>query len=1292
MDSLEQLNDFDFMSFSDIDDYLKPTNPTIKKDFVDSLTNLSNLISNGILFINYNIYENLSNQNNNNGLKYTLPKECKKLSEVISKGIRKDKLRNYENQSKNLDNKSIIQKHGIDIIVTDTNGDNESDEDYFGMNQSMIKPHKDFTIDGMDSSMLFDQSAIFSSLDLPGDHIGNQSMIFMDSNERDLFSNDDPANRSSMFLNINGLTDLHNGIDPEGNNSTLVNLTDVDNNYLSTSDIESNNSTAYWDDLSPNVRIPGPVNDPEEFSSEEDDQQLLDEFDQAFAKKKFISLDSSRDIRKLGNRKQKLIRHTYPSSAIQVNQLQVYPDSWNEYDDIKFAKANIKKQNIKNSFPHNKLYPVVETPYTEDDDINSSEFYSPSQKGFVNNYRNDNGNNINNSSFIKDDLSITKDIVNKNIKKFNSLGVGNDESFQKIDPSSSNFSFSNISFITSNDNHSLNSNNNNKSFASSNINRLNTPSPQPSASYYSSNNNNIINSVDNFEYLQSKFNQPIQNDEDINHNLTKSNHVWKYKTKQDLVESSIIIPEDHHHEMLQVQSSDVLPENINIKDKINNIEASLLIVDHDSNKENNNESIIEHTIIKNSASDIDIVSNNKSDSIDPSVVNSTIIKEYENENDLVIEESIGTVKDLITDLEKEISINSENKESEEVEKDEPIEFISDHDNEVENKEELIEYLSDNEENEEQPIDFIQDHDIDESIIFEKDAQSLINDNIIDGNLEDNIIIEEEDSIVGNAIEEALENKSFVIQENAFMDEPFANDLSYAYDGHAAFHEAMKFFEDGNALETIQEEDEEEDIEQKFTVNSNSNSTIDNKLNNNDMCNDDPNPKEALNEEKIFEMIENNINEPEEIINNDDQIIFNEDIIVKDDKLPLIDDQAMNPIPMDNIHNNNEVNIPEIESEDVVDIVIQDNNKTEKILSDSKVTMVNPKKVVKTKMVKKVPVKSNEISVKDKKPLEKSIKKTKPVTTVKKVRKSLVLPTKNLIPTIKKVDPLISNNCVKAFTSSSLKHNIINTGPIEHEVTVSFSDFDNIKPKPKPILKSKSKSKLRTKPIQKPIPKKSIVSGSNVKPLAKSKVNKIKPTKTISKTSSNKAVLSKTNKKLIRKKVAADPKILDQKNTNTIRKRTISRSRRDSNIFNSEHHITYFPKSKRKTIIEYKIDIQSKENIYYQWVKNLLPEYTHKFVKYELCEVMSKSFVFEALIKKLSPEYESNDYNPRRNIFKTLLPLDNINKFNEVLNYIQKQMKITVVITAYDLHFGNLSSIFIIIRQLQRYENNHIINN
>jgi len=68
----------------------------------------------------------------------------------------------------------------------------------------------------------------------------------------------------------------------------------------------------------------------------------------------------------------------------------------------------------------------------------------------------------------------------------------------------------------------------------------------------------------------------------------------------------------------------------------------------------------------------------------------------------------------------------------------------------------------------------------QSIFFEKDSEVLINENIMNGNLEDHIIIEEGDSFVGNAIEEALENKSLVIQESAFIDEPFSNDLSFSF--------------------------------------------------------------------------------------------------------------------------------------------------------------------------------------------------------------------------------------------------------------------------------------------------------------------------------------------------------------------------------------------------------------------------------------------------------------------------------------------------------------------------------
>jgi len=368
MECLEQLDNFDINSFSDIDDYLKPINTNIKKDFVDSLTNLSKIISNGIVYVNFGIYENLKQTNDS---QYTIPKECKILNDVVTKGTRRDTLRQCRklySDSSHTNKSSISTNNSIDIVVTDTDGFDE--EEYFGMDQSMIKPHHDFNFNGADSSLLFDQSAIFSNLDLNGDgNVANQSMIFMDSHGKSIFSNDNPANRNTMYLNINGLT-----ADAEGNNNTYVNLTDMDNNYLSTSDNESNNSTAYWDDLtSTGIRIPA-VNDPEEYLNEdEDDQFLIDEFNQAFASKKFASVDTH-DLKYHGYGKQNKIRHTYPnSSAIQVNHYQIYPDQWNEMDEA------LKKQGLhKTGLLHKKLYPVVETPYLNDS--NSSFDYSPSSE------------------------------------------------------------------------------------------------------------------------------------------------------------------------------------------------------------------------------------------------------------------------------------------------------------------------------------------------------------------------------------------------------------------------------------------------------------------------------------------------------------------------------------------------------------------------------------------------------------------------------------------------------------------------------------------------------------------------------------------------------------------------------------------------------------------------------------------------------------------------------------------------------------------------------------------------
>jgi len=1219
MENIELLNDFDSNNYSDIDDYLKPTDTNIHKDFVESITKLSNLISNGLLFVNYGIYENISNQNKtNNGSTYIVPKDCKILSNVVSKGIRKDSFKNYRKSinefNSNKSNSKSSSTNSINIIVTDADKENElvDDGDIFGIDQSMIRPHPDFSF--ADSSMLFDQSAIF---DLQGDNVGNQSMIFMDTNGRNIFNHEDLSNRNTILLNINGLTE-----NAEGNNSTLVNLTDVDNNYLSTSDNESNNSTAYWTD----DRITGPVNDPEEYSIDEEDDQLMDEFNQAFAKKKFASLDSQ-DLKNLvyprPNSRQKNIRHTYPpTSAIQVNQCQVFPEPWNDYDEINLAKATIMKQNYKNGFPHKKLYPVTETP---NDEINTNS--SPYPKGYVNIYKKNNSNDSMNSSFsyIKDELLITKDIVNKNIKKFNSMGLENenDVSFQK--GQSSNFSFSNLSFTSSTNIPpdstpkldvtpiSLPSN---SEFASSIINKTNASSSEPS----------LPNTVNNFAAIQSKFNQSLMEDDEQYITSPQSNHVWKYKTKQQSLSSQ--------------EMNDV------------------------------NEDVMDNHLSSQSMNDFS------------SNVSTTIIKESDNEDGL--NESIGTVKNLITDIESNIKmeneiqnseiptesiipmeteINGVKKDSEKEEK-ESIQFLSNEDSE---EEQPLEFLSDHEEGEEEPIEFIQDNEEIEGDQPEL-TETLINDNIIDDDLEGHIVIEEEDSIVDNAIEEALENKSFVIQEHVFMDEPFTNDLSYSYDGHSAFHGAMKFFEDGSStLETIQEEDEE-DIEENFIKEEKE--VIDISDNHS-------------NEEKIFKMIESNINESEEMVESSEANPLEIETKFSEQENQIQNNLKVEPIETEPEVIDSDLNVIAKELEEMMEGSHANTKNIEKSVKKAKKINRTPLRSIKKESSKKTVVENSS----NKKKASTAKKAIQPKRVIKKTSKSLVLPTRNLIPSIK-IEDKIAGNCVKAFTSASLKQNVINTRPVEHEVTLSFTDFDKTvhsKPKTKSVIKSRVRpvakpiSKPTVKSISKPIISKTTsklsnkTSGPKVKPLTRSKhirMDTNQPKTTIQ---------SKT--KLANRKVAAE-----EKKVNTYRKRTISRS---NNSINEEYqHITYFPKVKRKSITQYPSDIRSREQIYYQWVKELLPEYSHKFAKYELVEAMSRSYLFEAIIRKLSPEYKSNDYNPRRNVFRSLLPLDNINKFNEVLDYIQNHMKITIVITSYDLHFGNLSSIFIIIKQLQRYEANH----
>jgi len=527
MEKLEKINNLNFNNYSDIEEYLKPTNPNIQKDFVDSLTNLSNLLSNGLLFINYGIYENISKQNKDNGTQYNIPKDCKLLSNVVSKGIKKGSLKNFKKFQLECNNNSNNNNNSIDIIVTDVDKDNEfiEDDDIFGIDQSMIKEHQDFNFG--DASMIFDQSAIFSNLELQGENMANQSMLFMDASGRNMIANEDPTNQNSIFLNINELTELRPIPSPENveeNNSTLVNLADVDNNYLSTSDNESNNSTACWTD----DRASGPAND-SEGSNTDDDEFLKDEFNHAFSKKKFAASLDTQDLKKLGysrpNSRQKIKRHLSPvPSTIQVNNCQVFPEPWNEYDDINLAKAKLMKQGFKSSFPHKKLYPVTENPDEVNSGIDDNSSNTHSNKGFVNiNRNNDSFDAMNTSfSFIKDDLSITKDIVNKNIKKFNSMGLNNKEILPLPKGNSSNTSFSNLSFTQ------VSSNN-----ASLNNLRINASSPQPSVSYSTSiSNENVSEPVNNFAILQSRFNQPLISDENKEKSISQPNHIWKYKTKQ----------------------------------------------------------------------------------------------------------------------------------------------------------------------------------------------------------------------------------------------------------------------------------------------------------------------------------------------------------------------------------------------------------------------------------------------------------------------------------------------------------------------------------------------------------------------------------------------------------------------------------------------------------------------------------------------------------------------------------------------------------------------------------------
>ncbi|ORX58358.1 hypothetical protein BCR36DRAFT_408879 [Piromyces finnis] len=1443
MDKIKQKS-FDNDIFSDIEDIYKPTDASIQKELVNSITNLSNLLSNGLVFINYNIYENLKQAN---GLNYAIPNKCKVLSEVINNNSKKNTLKQFKRQHSD-PNKSK-NNDSINIIITNVDKEEPIDE-YFSMEQSMIKPHQDFNI-GAESSMLFDQSVIFSNIDIEGDNVANQSMIFMDSNGRNIFSHENSDNHGSMFLN--GLTDLHIGTETEGNNSTLVNLVDVDNNYLSSSDVESNNSTACWDDKASVSPMPGKANDFEEYSDESDDQPLKNEFNQAFSKK-YPSLDT--------NAKLDLYNSHSLSTAIQVHQYQITPEEWNNEDDeINMAKAIMKKQGYKNASPHKKLYPVIETPY-----LNESNSSTVNNKDTIN------------SSFIKDDLSITKNIVNKNVKKFNSMGIEN-KYIQKIN--SSNINYHHDSTPKSSDNN----------LSTLELNLIASPSQSVVSKSPSIEN---VSSVNNFASLQFKFNQNQNNSNEYQNN--KTNHNWSYKIKQELKNTSI--NEENHQQVAKIIAIDdtlndnsiIIPEKLNIKDRINDIEASILINNSTNEFSDVNQAIIKPmTVEKDEQSSFSTEIPKQNESNDVYIINATVNKSEEVDD--IEDISTGTVKDIVVDLEEnkkniikndnssllfdsmkketielekqtldknnnsienkgqlqdsifeheEIeqilinNISSEvfNERNEEETNEEPIEYLSDNEKTIEEKskiskyknedtileeneqlsiekekdkdesklhqqsnieEEPIEFLTDNEDENEEPIEFLMDNEdsdenelidyidnndennekiVEQSLLFENGTKDLINGEIIDGNLEDHIIIEEEDSIIGNAIEEALENKSFVIQENSFMDEPYANDLSFSFDGHTAFHEVMKIFEENTVLETIKEEEdiilnEEDQIENDNKILIDQLKIEENIINENDN-------KEV----KILELIENNINEPNNIKMNDmiinSFIHENQDIIhsilplTNDELLPVnselsneqiikcdkeqdilkskeiipsneaikVDKKEINSQSVDSSSKSNKEGIEKEENKKQTEIKQNENSKAksdEVSIKNNSNKIIQRKKKVSSKLIKK--------SIKSLEKAKKISSNNNRPKTIKKSNKSLVLPTRNLMPTINKQvnSPISNNNFVKAFTSTSLKQNIVNIRPIEKEITVSFSDFDNsnlLKLIPKSKTVPKITPKIITKPVSKSTPKSNLVYESKVKPLIISKSsNKTSTKKSISKIN-KKAVISKPERKISKsdgssviinerslkkdippskiipeqrnknKKinninkaqlsnsktsssfiVASKPKIIESKNTNGIKEKIKKCNSQKSINYNYEH-ITYYPKSKRKTITQYPTDIRSKGNIYYKWVKELLPEYSHKFIKYELCDVMSKSYVFEAIIRKLSPEYKSSDYNPRRNIFRTLLPLDNINKFNEIFEYIQNHMNITVVITAYDLHFGNLSSIFIIIKQLQRYENNH----
>jgi len=601
----------------------------------------------------------------------------------------------------------------------------------------------------------------------------------------------------------------------------------------------------------------------------------------------------------------------------------------------------------------------------------------------------------------------------------------------------------------------------------------------------------------------------------------------------------------------------------------------------------------------------------------------------------------------------------------------------------EEEEEIIEFLSD------------QDEVTNQSILFEEDTEKIINNNIIDGNLEDHIIIEEEDSIVGNAIEEALENKSYIIQEDVFMDESFVNDLSFTFDGHNAFHKTIKKLNENSQLGTIQENEDEGEDKNQDIAQDEMKANIEICLNEAENTINDNSENIEMNHSVHEKIDTSSINVTDDLsesgktlghLDTEMSSSLKENQEVFDEKIDVSKDSKINNTDIDadsesETYKNLEITqveadekiIPEIEIIPIENDKLT-NGESDKAhhLVDSEEKLNNEDKYLQIPSKEKSGKKSKK-AIKNVKETSSSLSKSK-VDLPKKIQKKKSIVKQNKIASkTDKVDLLFANNCVKAFTSSSLKHNIVNNRPIEHEIAVSFSDFDskiNSNSKPKPKSKSISKSTSRS----------SLTSESKVKPLTKSKnieSKQNKPIQTDSKPKTIKKPIKKSINNLTNKTGVTNTK---SKKINTIDKKPVYH-----NCLN--RHITY-PKFKRKSITHYPTNICTKENTYYQYIKYLLPEYSHKFMRYELSEVMSRSYVFEAIIKKLSPEYKSKDYNPRRNIFKVLLPLENIKKFNEVFEYIQNHMNITMVITAYDLHFGNLSSIFIIIKQLQRYEKLH----